>query len=900
MAAKSWEVIWSPHNPNEFIRYCNDIFLYKIISEEENLQKPSSSKHQMMKLSDDMSGTVVAVNSEVSAIKEVSWCRRPDAQHLLAVGQSNGHVVLANVGHEISGTGSHLLGVELTPKSDRTCTDLAWNPVEHNLLAVALDKVRDDHSLLVWDVESAPVSMGTKSMQGRHSRSDGSSIMTPTQKNGLKESTVSLAWFPRHPKTLVAGQGQKFLRVYDLRDSGKLVSFGVTNCKAMNGVCVDPFSEHRFASFAETAQGPVLVWDTRNLKEPVVTINQASQTKQISRIGWCPTRSHMLAVLQRNSPVIKLSDLIHLPTEQSMPFPSVMDEESESLIMERKIQPSKGALSSFSWHPTKENVMLSANATGNVNYTKIYERITMSWSSGNGLVWGCGKEMLACKENNEESFKDFKDISSIMKERAIRGYGEKSVMKDLEKLREILNDPFLIKLWTWLKHVRKPKDQDTRKGRRFYGVRSIIKGEMNMSGKCEKGQQEESSKGGSQYAASPYFSEDRKLALQLCLWDFSGSSLTEHLTKLERAGEYERAAATALFNNQMRLAINILSGRNTRENKSDNGPREGRPSQDSPMNLVAMALSGYSTEKRSLWREMCGALSPQLKNPYLRAVFAFLTQEDDNFNSILREPGIHLEDRVAFACKYLPDSTLVTFIDSLTATLVEEGCLEGLLLTGLTSDGLNLLEKYVTKTSDVQTASLIIVNTKVSETLRDPRVICWLDSYRDILDTWRLWHQRAKLDAFIYGAESGKKVPHQICISCNYCGKPVSANLFSSGGMFRSSRYAGMSSSKPKVMACPSCRRPLPRCAVCLINMGTSSSHMQRQTGTKPKTDFQHNPFDNWFTWCQNCKHGGHAVHLIDWFKEETECPVTGCPCRCNSQDGVCQLSNKEVQNTNE
>ena len=43
--------------------------------------------------------------------------------------------------------------------------------------------------------------------------------------------------------------------------------------------------------------------------------------------------------------------------------------------------------------------------------------------------------------------------------------------------------------------------------------------------------------------------------------------------RLEQNGEYERAAATALFNNQMRLAINILSGRNTREVKSDNGPR---------------------------------------------------------------------------------------------------------------------------------------------------------------------------------------------------------------------------------------------------------------------------------------------------------------------------------------
>eukprot|EP00112_Aurelia_sp_Birch-Aquarium-sp1_P000171 Seg1012.11 transcript_id=Seg1012.11/GoldUCD/mRNA.D3Y31 product="GATOR complex protein MIOS" protein_id=Seg1012.11/GoldUCD/D3Y31 len=269
MAAKSWEVAWSPHNPDEFIRYCNDIFLYRIIRDEDLHPKGSGSKHQMMKLSEDMSGTVVAVNSEVSAIKEISWCSRPDSQHLLAVGQSNGHVVLANVGHEISGSSSHLLGMELIPKSDRTCTDLAWNPTEHNLLAVALDKVRNDHSLLVWDVESRPTSMSSKSLHGRQSRIDGSSVMAPTLKNGLSESTVSLAWFPTQPRTLVAGQGQKFLRMYDLRDQSKLVSFGVTNCKAMNGVCVDPFNEHRFASFAEAAQGPVLVWDTRNLKEPI-------------------------------------------------------------------------------------------------------------------------------------------------------------------------------------------------------------------------------------------------------------------------------------------------------------------------------------------------------------------------------------------------------------------------------------------------------------------------------------------------------------------------------------------------------------------------------------------------------------------------------------------------------
>ena len=37
--------------------------------------------------------------------------------------------------------------------------------------------------------------------------------------------------------------------------------------------------------------------------------------------------------------------------------------------------------------------------------------------------------------------------------------------------------------------------------------------------------------------------------------------------------------------------------------------------------------------------------------------------------------------------------------------------------------------------------------------------------------------------------------------------------------------------------------------------------------GNKPRNDFQQNPFDNWFTWCQNCKHGGHALHLIEWFR---------------------------------
>lgn len=25
--------------------------------------------------------------------------------------------------------------------------------------------------------------------------------------------------------------------------------------------------------------------------------------------------------------------------------------------------------------------------------------------------------------------------------------------------------------------------------------------------------------------------------------------------------------------------------------------------------------------------------------------------------------------------------------------------------------------------------------------------------------------------------------------------------------------------------------------------------------------------FNNWFTWCQTCRHGGHAEHITHWFR---------------------------------
>ena len=34
--------------------------------------------------------------------------------------------------------------------------------------------------------------------------------------------------------------------------------------------------------------------------------------------------------------------------------------------------------------------------------------------------------------------------------------------------------------------------------------------------------------------------------------------------------------------------------------------------------------------------------------------------------------------------------------------------------------------------------------------------------------------------------------------------------------------------------------------------------------------------------WCQNCKHGGHTNHILEWFKENQICPISNCMCSCS------------------
>ena len=56
----------------------------------------------------------------------------------------------------------------------------------------------------------------------------------------------------------------------------------------------------------------------------------------------------------------------------------------------------------------------------------------------------------------------------------------------------------------------------------------------------------------------------------------------------------------------------------------------------SVLNLIALALSGYSPQEKKLWHETCAGVKAQVANPYLRAAFNFLCSSGrDGFKEVL-------------------------------------------------------------------------------------------------------------------------------------------------------------------------------------------------------------------------------------------------------------------------
>ncbi|CAL1286700.1 unnamed protein product [Larinioides sclopetarius] len=790
---------------------------------------------------------------------------------------ATGRVVLESL-DPISSRDAEIVGREFIPKQSRSCNCVSWNPFEANVLISGLDKHRGDNCILVWDVTRSsflPSAIDAVTSFDRRSMFslDSTSVPKPVLEFGQSESTQSVHWFRNNPKLFVCGMSLKYLRLYDTRDGSKHQES--TTSKAVYNLCVDPDVEHRLASSVDNC---FVLWDVRNFEKPVVTINEP---KPVTKLCWSPTRSGLLAVLCKDASTINLYDI-----------QSPAGDEVEPAVVERNLQPfTSHSIMSFAWHPSNENRMLTISQNNQLLDYTIFDRITLNWSPTSEIVWTYGRKILQCVDSRDEFYSCLNDISVKMRKRACQGYGLK--MPKIWMNAELADDPNLNGVWMWLDLV-KGVEADTKKRShhrhhpKYEGVYSVICGE-NGSTTCSQSEPLRVTWRGINITETrifKYCSEERERALQLCGWgaDFESNSFSKFIDRLEADGQFSRAATIAVFNVELRKAIRILSKGAT--------SRSYRGSAD--LNAIAMGLAGYTQEKTALWREVSSNLKSNLVDPYLRAMFAFLTSEDDNFEEILNEQQIAVQDRMAFACLYLNDRKLVDFLEGVRKKMTETGNLDGILLTGLTNDGLSLIERYVDTTGDVQTASLIVLHTLPGQVCKDPRAKNWVASYRDLLDTWMLWKQRAMFDVNWFNKNTLVHKPsQQVFVSCNFCRRSVSNSFLYKQPDGTRNAQTPLSANR-KISCCPGCRKPLPRCSLCLCHMGTPAGlHWQRQIdmGSERK---KLSDFSDWLTWCQTCRHGGHSVHILEWFKNHNECPVTGCMCKCMSLDATAKLESEK------
>lgn len=353
------------------------------------------------------------------------------------------------------------------------------------------------------------------------------------------------------------------------------------------------------------------------------------------------------------------------------------------------------------------------------------------------------------------------------------------------------------------------------------------------------------------------------------------------VARCEEVGEYERAAALAVWHGEIEGAVETLQRGSACTTE---------PSRCEAMDLVSLSIAGYSGRQASsgIWARACSNLlsRPELAGTrgttcYLRHALLFL-MSDKSHQDVINDSHLSLCDRVAFACRYLALDPLMEYLGSIVEDCMSSGNIEGVSVTGLDQTGIKIIQSYVDATADVQSAAILTSRVLLPVDWHAERKIVaeWLQEYRILLNRWQMWQSRAMFDVersellrkLKIRQESGQAPNHannmnnkrrfhkgqrqavrkpdpdiqapvraQLEARCNYCSAPLSLR-------HQESR-AWHSKMKGVLTCCPSCRKPLPRCAICMLPLGAPNPFVQLSKPGAESAALAKIPFAEWFTW---------------------------------------------------
>jgi len=291
--------------------------------------------------------------------------------------------------------------------------------------------------------------------------------------------------------------------------------------------------------------------------------------------------------------------------------------------------------------------------------------------------------------------------------------------------------------------------------------------------------------------------------------------------------------------------------------------------------------------------ESCESPSVRGDSPKSTAAQSIRTGNIDrlSFRGVLLDRRLSVEDRVAFASLYLPDSDLSTLLGILGANAQESGNLEGLVVTGLGADGARLLQKYLDQSGDIQTVALLmcqIGGAGGDATGEESPGKYWLGEYRQLLNRWKMFIERAELDVELArrrrlgqavavptnepsisspakghppaggggafakgggggGGSSGDKKPAAVraiyslppatsmphlYLRCHYCSTSLPVDALQK----QHQTSTTLRRIRPLMTCCPHCKQPLPRCYVCLLYMGLVNPQIELKLAMRRKS----------------------------------------------------------------
>lgn len=844
---------------------------------------------------------VVARYDRVPNFTAFDWSRSD--RSLIALGLSSGDASLVKVKPETKTIEPQVI---FPIKTQRKCNSITFNP--ENLLAVGLDRVRNDHCLNVYDVH------GSKE---------------PHSRLCTGEAVSSVRFFPQHPQELVAAVARSTLRLYDLRDSS-LASSSSVYTRQVNNIAIDPLDDNFFASGGSTGEPTISIWDKRWLGgtdtssavlelRPAVDVSQTTTVWSIRYSNWKRGRFCVLSSVGEvkiydmsshgmpRSKIIPTNPYGGSPWSQShyirfsrhlqhpfhhhthgqesnrvIAFDWLGEGEDRSILTLRPtrevgslelracakasltprddlilvrddiaiIEPRKATTSSIS-HDVQDVHVVSDQIRPADNIFEPVPSTVLSVPPTSGVEkterWLQRSMDPAPMTVTAKDFQGSLTILNVPKRRCLEGY-----RFDCKKNGEIIReDQRLVKLWAIIDRLQGLAKNDGMKSDgldlSYQGVSSIWSGDEDYSDILAAHGLPELD----DLPASTW--RQRMICLELCGWCFSREGIEAKCLDLLEQGQHHRAITVACLQGHPDVSITML--RNLTRQKTIEASGVG-----------ALIAAGQLNDDQV---EMCRWMEEDASDPYLGALLRYLGTRD--WKSIISNPSINLSDRLGVALRYLGDSDVAVLINETTNSSVSSGDVSGVLLTGLREAAMPLFQNYISITNDLQTA---VLATSFANPLYvdDIRYSMWKETYFWQLQSWKAFIERSRFISehtrlSMNGPQSlVRQPPRQITVRCSHCNGSLS-------DMTNAAVKAGSTAQRPSSTSgtvCGKCKSHLPRCSICMQWLGIPTS-IQVKKGDTARL----------ITFCNNCGHGFHAHHARQWFGKHATCPVPDCQCLC-------------------